>query len=151
MDKNRPIRIFTAHSWREDENYLRVFDYLESARDFRYVNTSRPLHNVAQMDERGANVEMRYQIDAAEIVIIPAGLYAQDAGMASFIAQHAVAAGKPVLVMTQFGTGGRIPQVLGNAANQVIGWDERSMVDAVRRLARGEDSSRNDVIEFSLD
>ena len=151
MEKSRPIRIFVAHAWREDENYLRVFDYLEGTRDFRYANTSRPLHNLAQMDERGANIEIRYQIDTAEIVIIPAALYAQDAGVASLIAQHAVAAHKPVLVLTPFGTGGRIPQVLGNVASQVSGWDGRSIVDAIRRLARGDDPSRNDIIEFTLD
>lgn len=151
MEKSRPIRLFVGHAWREDENYQRVFDYLESARDFRYVNTSRPLHNLAQMDERGANVEMRYQIDTAEIVVIPAALYAQDAGLASFIAQHAASARKPVLVLLPFGTGGRVPQVLGNVASEVIGWDERSIVDAIRRLARGDDPRRNDVIEFTLD
>ena len=33
MSQNNPIRVFVTHSWEVSDDYLRVFEYLESARN----------------------------------------------------------------------------------------------------------------------
>ena len=33
-------------------------------------------------------------------------------------------------------------------ADEIVGWDSRSIVDAIRRQARHEDTARFDTIEF---
>jgi hypothetical protein len=37
-----PVRVYVAHLWAEDDDYLRVFEYLESADKFYYANRSAP-------------------------------------------------------------------------------------------------------------
>ena len=39
----------------------------------------------------------------------------------------------------------------GPNPNEVIDWDERALVDAIRRQARHEETTRWDTIEFKLD
>ena len=40
MSQANPIRIFVTHLWEKSDDYLRVFEYLESARNFFYRNFS---------------------------------------------------------------------------------------------------------------
>ena len=42
MSQANPIRLFVTHAWEPDDDYLRVFEYLESARNFFYRNFSAP-------------------------------------------------------------------------------------------------------------
>jgi len=58
---------------------------------------------------------------------------------------------KPVVLMKPFGTRKDIPKAILDLANEVIDWDERALVDAIRRQARHEETTRWDTIEFKLD
>ena len=42
MSQNNPIRLFVTHAWEPTDEYLRIFEYLESARNFFYKNFSAP-------------------------------------------------------------------------------------------------------------
>ena len=42
MSQANPLRIFVTHLWENTDDYLRVFEYLESARNFFYRNYSTP-------------------------------------------------------------------------------------------------------------
>ena len=42
MSQANPIRLFVTHSWETSDDYLRVFEYLESAPNFFYRNYSTP-------------------------------------------------------------------------------------------------------------
>ena len=42
MSQNNPIRLFVTHAWETSDEYLRIFEYLESARNFFYKNLSAP-------------------------------------------------------------------------------------------------------------
>ena len=42
MSQNNPIRLFITHAWDTTDEYLRIFEYLESARNFFYKNLSAP-------------------------------------------------------------------------------------------------------------
>ena len=42
MSQNNPIRLFVTHAWDTSDEYLRIFEYLESARNFFYKNLSAP-------------------------------------------------------------------------------------------------------------
>ncbi len=53
--------------------------------------------------------------------------------------------------MKPFGARGEVPKTILDLANEVAEWDERALVDAVRRQARHEDTQRFDTIEFKLD
>ena len=42
MSQANPLRIFVTHLWENSDDYLRVFEYLESSRNFFYRNFSTP-------------------------------------------------------------------------------------------------------------
>jgi hypothetical protein len=57
--------------------------------------------------------------------------------------------GMPTRVVT--GGVGTLPDEVARRADEVVGWNERIMVDAIRRQARHEETTRWDVIEFNLE
>ena len=150
MSQQNPIRLFVAHAWEETEDYPRIFEYLESARNFFYRNTSTPEHKPAA-DVEARREDLRRQIGTAEILIAPTSLYRAQPELLLFQIHFAKSAKKPVLLVRPFGVQSVVPKVLSELADDVVDWDERGMVDAIRRLARKENTARYDVIDFSPD
>ena len=50
-----------------------------------------------------------------------------------------------------FGKEIAVPSYISDLADEKVGWDERALVDAIRRQGRHEESTRWDTIEFKLD
>jgi hypothetical protein len=150
MSQANPVRIFVSHVWEHGDDYLRVFEYLESSRNFFYRNYSAP--DVRPSGDKEALREaLRKQIAPAEAVIGLASLYDQHQDLITFQLLYAQACQKPVILMRCFGTPKPVPKALAELASEVIDWDDRALVDAVRRQARHEETTRWDVIEFKLD
>ncbi|MDR2215046.1 MAG: TIR domain-containing protein [Nevskiaceae bacterium] len=150
MSQADPIRLFVTHLWEDAEDYLRVFEFLESARNFFYRNTSVIDDPPSGGSERIRD-ELRRQIDQAEVVIALPGLYERQPDLAIFQMNHARSKQKPVLLMKYFGTRQELPKVLVDRATEVADWNERGLVDALRLLARGENTARFETIEFNPD
>jgi hypothetical protein len=148
MSQQNPIRLFVAHAWEQTEDYPRIFEYLESARNFFYRNTSTPEHPPAP-DVEARREDLRRQIGTAEILIAPTSLYRAHADLLLFQIHFAKSANKPVLLVRPFGVQSVVPKALSELADDVVDWDERGLVDAIRRLARKENTARYDVIDFS--
>ena len=55
------------------------------------------------------------------------------------------------MLLKHFGSAKPVPKAITDLANELIDWDDRALVDAIRRQARHEDTTRWDVIEFKLD
>ncbi len=151
MSQDNPIRVFVSHLYAPDDEYLRVFEYLESAPNFFYTNLSTPDDPPPKADKEGVKEHLRKQMANAEIVVMLASLYDQDHALVEFQALYAKACNKPVMLMESFGQEAKLPAQLRELADEVIPWNSRDMADAVRRLARHEDTGRWDVVEFKLD
>lgn len=150
MSQENPIRLFVTHLWETADDYLRVFEYLESARNFYYRSYSTPDQRPAG-DKEALKESLRRQITPAEAVIALTSLYEQDQDLLTFQLLYGQACQKPVILLKRFGESRPVPKTLADLASEVVEWDERALVDAVRRLARHEDTTRWDVIEFKLD
>ena len=150
MSQQDPIRLFIAHTWEESDDYTRIFEYLESARNFYYRNMSTPEHRPAA-DVESRHEDLRAQIRLAEILIAPASLYRHQSEWLMFMLHFAKSCKKPVLVVRPFGVQAIVPRALTELADDVVDWEERGLVDAIRRLARQENTARYDVIEFNPD
>ena len=150
VTQKNPLRVFVAHAWAEDEDYLRIFEYLESQDRFFYLNTSAPERRPAG-DREVQREELRRQIAAAEVVVLPATLYRRQVDLSEFQLHCAKAFDKPVVVLEPFGGTDVVASALLELADEVVPWDERQLVDALKREARHEESTRFDVIEFKLD
>ncbi len=150
VTQHNPIRIFVSHLWESDDDYLRVFEFLESARNFYYSNSSKPDRRPPGGKE-AEREELRAQIAPAEAVILLASHHRRAPELVEFQANFAKAADKPVVLLTSFGSTGTISKALLSLADEHIDWDERALADALRRQARHEETQRWDTIEFKLD
>jgi hypothetical protein len=151
MSQDNPIRLFVSHLYLPDDEYFRVFEYLESAMNFYYRNLSTPDRAPRSTDKEAVKEHLRQQMAEAEVVLILSRLYEQDHVLIEFQALYAKACDKPVLLMEPFGTGEPVPARLRELADEVLPWNEREMADAIRRQARHQETTRWDTIEFKLD
>jgi hypothetical protein len=62
----------------------------------------------------------------------------------------AQAADIPIIAMEPFGRSGRVSDEIMGRAAEVVAWNERLIVDAIRKHARHEDTKRWDMIEFDM-
>ncbi len=150
MSQQNPIRVYVTHGWEESDDFQRVFEYLESARNFYYRNFAEP-DKAPSGGTEPAREELRRQINGAEIVVALASLGASHPDLLTFQLNYAKASRKPVLGVRLFGVQGAVPKIVSDLADDIVDWEERGLVDAIRRLARQENTQRYDTIEFKLD
>jgi len=150
MSQADPIRLFVTHLWENSDDYLRVFEYLESSRNFFYRNSSKTEVR-PQGDKEALKEDLRRQIAPAEVVIGLSSLYETSQDLVTFQLLYAQASQKPVILMKPFGSQRPVPKALADLADELVDWDERALVDAVRRQARHEDTTRWDTIEFKME
>ncbi len=150
MSEDNPIRIFVTHTFSDHPDYARVFEYLESASNFFYKNCSDPSNIPAPGGKEALRKELRSQIEAAEIVLLPAGMYAEHMEWLNYQMTTAKALGIPIVALEPFGGVGEIHDYVAAQAAATVSWNERLMVDAVRHHARGEDTTRFETIEFEM-
>jgi hypothetical protein len=150
ITQQNPIRLFVCHVWVEDEDYHRIFEYVESSPNFFYRNTSKP--DVRPPGDKEALREsLRNQIAEAEVMIVPAALYRRNVDWVEFQMHCAKAYDKPIIVLEPFGGTDTIAPSVQELADDVVPWDQRQLIDAIKREARHEETTRFDVIEFKLD
>ena len=150
MSQANPLRLFVTHAWENSDDYLRVFEYLESAPNFFYKNFSTP-ERPPSGDKEAVREDLRRQIAPVEAVIALSSLRDGHQDLLTFQLLFAQASHKPVVLMKPFGARQEIPKAILDLANEVCEWDERALVDAIRRQARHEDTTRWNTIEFKLD
>jgi hypothetical protein len=150
ITQQNPIRLFVCHVWVEDEDYHRIFEYVESSPNFFYRNTSTPDARPAG-DKEALRESLRKQIVEAEVMILPAALYRGNMDWVEFQMHCAKAYDKPIIVLEPFGSTDTIAPAVQELADDVVPWDQRQLVDAIKREARHEETTRFDMIEFKLD
>jgi hypothetical protein len=117
MSQENPIRLFVSHLYAPDDEYFRVFEYLESAVNFFYTNLSAPDKPPRRFDKESIKDGLRTQMADAEVILILTTLHARDPLLIEFQALYAQACEKPIIVMEPFGTGETVP------ANDALGYD----------------------------
>jgi hypothetical protein len=145
-----PIRLFVTHCWQESDDYLRVFEYLEAPGTFYYRNTAQPQAK-RPIDRESEREDLRRQIAPCEVVIVVPGVYRTAPELVAFQLNFAKSAERPVVAMENFGSTEPLPQAVRDLADEIVPWNERELIDALRRQARHQDTTRWDTIEFKLD
>jgi hypothetical protein len=149
--ENDPIRVFVAHNFRESDEYLRVFEFLESVERFFYVNVSKPENVPTSGGMEAIKDEYISQIKESEAIIVNASFYIANPDLAEYQMLVAEANNKPIIALMAFGAMHDTPQALIDKAAEHVPWNEREIVDALKRQARHEDTARWETIEFTLD
>jgi hypothetical protein len=148
MYENNPVRVFVTHTFAEDEDYLRFFEFLEGVDRFFYVNCSKPLNVPEKGGMDAIKDELISQIKESEAVVVLASHYIANPELVRFQMDVADANEKPMIAVRPFGGVAETPKDLLERVNEHIEWNSREMADALRRQARLEDTSRWDVIDF---
>jgi hypothetical protein len=150
MSEQNPIRLYVTHAFATNADYHRVFEYLESSTNFFYRNFSVPDYVPTTGGKEALKEEYRTQLKLTEIVVATSSLYFDNEYWTTYQLDVAQANNLPVVVLEPFGVSQKVPQELAKRAAEVLGWDGRVIVDAIRRHARHEETKRWDVIEFKL-
>jgi hypothetical protein len=151
VSEENPYRVFVTHVFQDDEDYQRVFEYLESRDQFFYLTSS----DLAKMPESGGleamKEELREQIKPAEVVIMPITTFETNPDLVRFQMDVAEAFAKPILAVKSFGDTVVIQKEMIDRCADIIEWNERTMIEAIKRLGRNEETAQWEVIDFDLD
>ena len=128
--KNRMI--FISHAWVYNEHYYKVVDWLNEAANFSWSNCSVPSHDgLTDTTSAGLSKGMTRQINPAQAVIILGGMYAAHSDWIKYEIDEAVRMQKSIIGVRPWGQE-RVPKVVQDAADVMIGWNSASVVQAVR-------------------
>jgi hypothetical protein len=147
MSEKDPIRVFATHCFDENDDYLRVFEFLESVDRFYYLNVSKPDNVPATGGAQAIRDELIAQITQAETVLLLASVYEQQPEMVRIMMDIAKANKIKMIGIRPYGAQDT-PGEIVERAEEVIEWNDREMVDAIKRNARGEETARWEVIDF---
>lgn len=150
MSESNPIRIFVTHLFSDHPDYHRVFEYLESASNFFYVNCSNPDAIPTTGGQDALKEALLSQIRSAEIVLVIGTMFPENRDLITYQMHAAEASSIPMVGLEPFGGTGTVPEQVSSRCAEMVGWNERLMVDVIRREARHEDTQRWDVVEFDL-
>lgn len=151
MSEKDPIRIFVTHLFKKDIDYLRVFEYLESRDKFFYLNSSDPDKMPASGGLEAAKEEIRRQMEPAEAIVMPVAHFDENPELITFQMDVAQAADKPIIAIQSFGETVAIQKEVIDRAADIVEWNDRSITDAIRRIARNEDTTMWEVVDFDMD
>ena len=150
MSAKEPIRLYITHAFKPNEEYSRVFEYLESRDNFYYLNHSDPEKDVSAFTTEALQEEIRRQISPSEVVIFPAGCYADNPRLMDFILKVCQAFDKPILGIQGHGATINLPKEALEATTETVDWNDRMITDTAKRLARGGGAGELDTVEFDI-
>ena len=148
VSESNPIRVFVTHAFEETDDYLRVFEFLESVERFFYLNVSKPDNVPKSGGIPAIKAELIAQVKESEAVIVLPSLYEHKENLARFLMDAADANSKPMIAIQSFGGLIETPQAVTDRVKEHIEWNDREIVDALKRQARGEDTARWEAIDF---
>jgi len=147
VSENNPIRVFVTHAFGESENYLRIFEFLESVDRFYYLNVSRPDAS-PQGGMDAIKEELIAQIKLAEAMFVLPDLFEKQPDLVNFMMDAADVNKVPMIVVRPFGHVSETPPELIARCKEHIEWNARELADALTRQGRNEDTARWEVIDF---
>lgn len=148
MSEKNPIRVFVTHAFAESDDYLRVFEFLESVERFFYLNVSKPEDIPAEGGIEAIKDALIQQIKASEAVVIVSDVYGQKSDLVKYMMDVAEANNIGMIAIKPFGGMAETAPEVVDRVQEHIEWNDRELVDAIKRQGRGEDTARWEVIDF---
>lgn len=148
MSEKKPIRVFVTHVFDEGDDYLRIFEFLESVDRFFYLNVSKPENAPSEGTPEAIKDELIAQIKASEAVIVLPAAFEKNPDLVIYMMDVADANKIGMITIRPFGGMSETPPKVIERVGQPIDWNAREMVDALRLTARGQDTQRWEVVDF---
>jgi len=137
-----------THAFSESDDYLRVFEFLESVDRFYYVNVSKPENIPLSGGPAAIKDELISQIKESEVVLIVADVLANKPDLVHYMMDVADANDINMVSIQPFGHLAETPADVKERSKDDIEWNARTMVDSITFQARGKETARWEVIDF---
>jgi hypothetical protein len=134
MPALRTYGVFICHDWEYSDDYYRVCEFLEGARNFEWENRSVPEHDPLDSDQQ-LRYNLRNQIRPAHVMLVLAGMYTARSRWMDWEMTFARRIGTPILGIAPWGNR-VLPRAVQDNATQLVGWRSSSIVRAIRRHGR---------------
>jgi len=148
VSENNPIRVFVTHIFEESDDYIRVFEFLESVDRFYYINVSKPENIPSEGGVEAIKDELIEQIKAAEVLVVVSGAYEQKGELVNYMMKVAKANSIGMIAVRPFGGMTETPESIVEQVDAHVEWNAREIVDAIKHQGRGEETARWDVLDF---
>lgn len=127
-------RIFISHSWNYSNQYASIIDFLDR-QGVAYYNHSVPKDD--PIHTNGSDQQLKEAIEAkikgCSCVIIMAGVYSSYSKWINKEIEIAKKYNKPIIAVKYWGAT-RFSSVVMDAADKVVGWNSRSVANAIEEL-----------------
>lgn len=135
MPSLRNYHIFISHSWDYSEDYNTIVDWFDLASNFNWSDYSVPIEDpIDAKGKRDLQDKIDNKIANASCVIVLAGMYSAYSEWIDYEIKSAFSYGKPIIGIKPRGQE-RVPEIIRNNANIIVGWNSDSVVNAVRDCA----------------
>jgi hypothetical protein len=148
VSENNPIRVFVTHVFEESDDYIRVFEFLESVDRFYYINVSKPENIPSGGGVEAIKDELIEQIKAAEAFVVVSDAYEKKGDLVSYMMDVAEANDIGMIAVRPFGGMTETPQNIVDRVDEHVEWNARKIVDTIKRQGRGEETARWEVLDF---
>lgn len=133
MPPLRTYAVFICHDWEYSDDYYRICEFLEDARNFAWENLSVPEHAPLDTDEM-LQKNLRDQIRPADVMLVLAGMYTARSRWMDWEMAFARRIGKPIIGIKPWGNV-QVPVVVQDNAVEIVGWNTDNIVSAIRWYA----------------
>jgi hypothetical protein len=148
VSEKNPIRVFVTHAFSESDDYLRVFEFLESVDRFFYINVSKPENVPAAGGAEAIKDELIKQIKGAEAFVVIADALEAQGDLVRYMMDVAEANDIGMMSIHPFGGVADTPPDVVERVTDDLEWNARTIVDTITYLARGQETARWEVVDF---
>ena len=132
----RTYKLFISHAWDYRDEYERLVNLLNKAPYFKWSDYSVPFHDpIDAPSSRQLKEKIKEQIRQCTVFIFLAGMWVKHHDWIKFEIKVANSFQKPILAVKPWGQR-RVPSEAYTYADEVVGWQTSSIVQAIRELAR---------------
>lgn len=127
--------LFLSHVWREEENseYYRLEKFLNDASNFKWRNYSVPEHDpLGTKTDRQLSQALDRQIRPINCFLVVSGMYVNYRKWIQKEIDIAIEYDKPIIGVIPWGQE-RVPVDVQDVADEMVGWQTKSIVSAIRK------------------
>lgn len=131
-------RLFISHAWKYGDDYNRLINLLNNAKNFSYFNYSAPAEKpLFPAGTPKTNSEIgkliSNKIRPSQITIVISGMYGAYSDWMQYEIDESVRMGKPILGIYPWGQS-KAPTYVTSNADKMVNWNTDSIVSAIREL-----------------
>ena len=135
---SKTYHISISHSWKYTDAYEKLIQLLDNAEDFTYCDYSVPEDDPIKGAKTDKQLEaaIKEQMAHASVVLILAGVYSSYSKWINKeinIAESAFSSPKPIIAIQPWAAE-RTSAVVKSAADKIVGWNTKSIVNAIEEL-----------------